>query len=482
MHRKVNVLTFSVDVKDGAGKLAGAFTVVSNFITRAEELGYDMKWYCVLPHRKTAGAQDLSAFPGDCEVVTSGDLDAGWTPRECDETIVYAGNWIPQRTDWRTYKEDPSWITTNLGRQVDLLKRVPGHKIFVNTCHSMLISERATWKEFPWLADLYDEIVTFGPGDEIMRLFDRIDGSAKDSRIRSKVRYIQHNTITEKDMTHPEWTPVEDKNMLQFYWQGRAEATCKGMKLWIDFKERAKEHGMDFNVMFNGVMSSIGNVNQLTITMKPKKVFFPFIEFHGRNYEHIEFSDEIEGKTIVHGAYRRADGLKLLQSAGFAMYTTKFPASTQFWPEYTTLEAIQQGTVLAVPSNYFDADGTFPGGDPEELALLPLPMDRTRLFTKKELATMDDEELERLRKMEEDDWPRFKRLYDRLTSDPKYYDEWRERAWKTHVHDVDWDSRVRMLIEGGTEVTEEDFPLEFGDGTGDAKGKTNLFDLLGSQR
>ena len=34
---------------------------------------------------------------------------------------------------------------------------------------------------------------------------------------------------------------------------------------------------------------------------------------------------------------------------------------------------------------------------------------------------------------------------------------WMEKAWETFIRDVDWDGKVRMIIEEGCEVENPDF-------------------------
>lgn len=454
MGSTVNVLSFMLDPVNANKKMAGGLNATRNFVERARRLGYDIEWYCVTPAQHRTSKY---ATPDYCDVVTIDDIEEGWKPRDSDKTIVYAGCWVPEISAWKTYEEAPSYIDDAVQRQMDILNSIENPKTMVNISHRLARAERNIWKTHPELVDPYDDLVTFGPGDEIIKLYDKIDGPLH-NRLRPKVRYVQHNNMMSLD--RPEWKAPNEKFLRQFYWQGRGDSTWKGWRNWIDFKNRAHDHGIDINVLLNGIPSTMGCLSQLAVSTKPT-VLLPYIEWEKRDFKKIEFSEEIEDKTRIYGSYLRDAGLELIDQAGFAMYTTTLPASMRVWPEYVTLECIQQGTILSVPADYFDSNGVFPNGDPEELGLIPLPVvreEQSSIAKSKgpQVGGLFPSLMEQQRPVEfipeEQEWGRFKELYLRISTDPEFYEAWRERAWDVHIGSVDWDGKVRMVIDGGSEI------------------------------
>lgn len=95
--------------------------------------------------------------------------------------------------------------------------------------------------------------------------------------------------------------------------------------------------------------------------------------------------------------------------------------------------------------------------DPETVGLVPLPCNRIAMMGAMKRKKLNDEDRAKLKKQEEEEWARFKRIFEMLRDDDEAYDAWREKAWETFIRDVDWDAKVKMIIEGGSEVENPDF-------------------------
>lgn len=434
---KINVLTFTIQPKDGVSWGRGPSSVTQNFVNRARNMGYDVIWYLVLPQIqsiKMEGAPDV----GQDEIITGGAIDAGWMPRPCDTTIVYVD------PSWANKTKEQEKRDAAARRQRDLTISIPSPKIGITISHEMTQSEEKAYKKYPDLLDGLDEIICFGPEVKILRLFDKMEGH----ELRPKARFIQHNTIASTD--HPAWRPASEKARSSFVWQGR-DSRWKGWTDWIDFRTRAKDHGINIGLTFQGMTSSRGTMNELTTSLKPK-IFKPDIEVDVRKSTERVLATEND-KTRVYGLYTRSTSL--LDDAGFVIYSTRFLG--RFWPEYATIEALQAGTVLAVPSTFFDEGGVLAGMDPETVGLVPLPCDRIAMMGAMKRKKLTDEDRARLKAQEEVEWARFKKIFEMLRDDDEAYDAWREKAWETFIRDVDWDGKVRMIIEGGSEVENPDF-------------------------
>lgn len=434
---KINVITFAVNPQEGASWGRGPSSATQNLVSRARGLGYDVGWYLIMPQIQTMtmiGTPDV----GQDEIITGGAIDAGWTPRQCDKTIIYID------PAWSNKTKTPEKRDAAARRQRDLTASIPSPKIGITTGHEMAKCEKQAYKTYPDLLDGLDEIVCFGPEAKILRLFDKLEGH----ELRPKARFIQHNTIASTD--HPTWRPASEKARSSFVWQGR-DSRWKGWIDWLDFKTRAKEHGINLGLTFQGMTRSRGTMNEMTTSLKPK-IFKPDIEVDVRRDTRRVLATESD-KTRVYGLY--TSETSLLDDAGFVMYTTRFCG--RFWPEYATIEALQQGTVLAVPATYFEADGVLAGMDPEVVGLVPLPCDRIAMMGSMKRKKLTDEDRARLKAQEEVEWARFKKIFEMLRDDDEAYDAWREKAWETFIRDVDWDGKVRMIIEGGSEVENPDF-------------------------
>ena len=429
---KINVLTFTIQPKDGVSWGRGPSSVTQNLVSRARGMGYDVVWYLIVPQiqaMKMESAPDV----GQDEIVTGGAIDAGWMPRQCDKTLIYI---------------DPSWSyktkasekrDTAARRQRDLTISIPSPKIGITIGHEMAPCEKIAYRAYPDLLDGLDEIVCFGPEAKILGLFDKMEGH----ELRPKARFIQHNTIASTE--HQTWRPASEKARSSFVWQGR-DSRWKGWQDWLDFKTRAKEHGIDLGLTFQGMTRSRGTMNELTTSLTPK-IFKQDLEVDVRRDTRRILATEND-KTRVYGLYTSSSSL--LDEAGFAMYTTRFHG--RFWPEYATIEALQNGTVLAVPSTFFDEGGVLAGMDPEAVGLVPLPCDRVAMMGAMKRKKLSAEDRARLKKQEEEEWGRFRRIFEMLRDDDDAYDAWREKAWETFIRDVDWDGKIRMIIEGGYEV------------------------------
>ena len=434
---KINVITFSVNPQEGASWGRGPSSATQNLVDRARGLGYDVVWYLVAPQIQSmtmAGAPDV----GQDEIVTGGHIDAGWMPRQCDKTIIYID------PAWSNKTKTPEEQDKAARRQRNLTVSIPSPKIGITTGHEMAKREKQAYKMYTDILDGLDEIVCFGPEAKILGLFDKMEGH----ELRPKARFIQHNTVSSTD--HQEWRPVSEKARSSFVWQGR-DSRWKGWIDWIDFKTRAKEHGIDIGLTFQGMTRSRGTMNELTTSLTPK-IFKQDLEVDVRRDTRRILATE-KDKTRVYGLY--TPETSLINEAGFVIYSTRFEG--RFWPEYATIEALQQGTVLAVPSTYFDKDGVLAGMDPETVGLVPLPCDRVAMMGARQRKKLTDEDRTRLKAQEEFEWKRFGGIFEMLRDDDEAYDSWRERAWETFIRDVDWDRKVRMIIEGGCEVENPDF-------------------------
>lgn len=434
---KINVITFAVNPQEGASWGRGPSSAAQNLVDRARGLGYDVTWYLIMPHVKAmamAGAPDV----GQDEIITGGRIDAGWMPRPCDKTIIYIDPAWSNKTKTQEKRDAAA------RRQRDLTISIPSPKIGITTGHEMAKCERQAYKRYTDLLDGLDEIICFGQEARILGLFDKMEGH----ELRPKARFIQHNTIA--STYHQTWRPASEKGRSSFVWQGR-DSRWKGWQDWLDFRTRAKEHGISIGLTFQGMTQSRGTMNELTTSLKPK-IFKPDLEVDVRRDTRRILATEND-KTRVYGLYTSSSSL--LDEAGFAIYSTRFRG--RFWPEYATIEAIQQGTVLAVPSTYFEEDGVLAGMDPEEVGLVPLPCDRIAMMGAMKRKKLTDEDRARLKAQEEVEWVRFKKIFEMLRDDDDAYDSWRERAWETFIRDVDWDRKVRMIIEGGGEVENPDF-------------------------
>lgn len=434
---KINVLTFAVNAQEGASWGRGPSSATQNLVSRARGMGYDVVWYLAMP-QITKTPKDALPNVGQDEIITGSDIDAGWMPRQCDKTIVYID------PSWSNKTKTPEERDAAARRQRDLTISIPSPKIGITTGHEMAKCEKQAYERYPDLLDGLDEIICFGPEAKILRLFDTMEGH----ELRPKARFIQHNTIASID--HPAWRPASEKARSSFVWQGR-DSRWKGWQDWIDFKTRAKEHGIDIGLTFQGMTSSRGTMNELTTSLSPK-IFKPELEVDVRRSTERVLATEND-KTRVYGLYTAETSL--LDEAGFVIYSTRFHG--RFWPEYATIEALQQGTVLAVPSTFFDEGGVLAGMDPETVGLVPLPCDRVAMMGAMKRKRLTDEDRTRLKTQEEAEWVRFRRIFEMLRDDDGAYNAWRERAWETFIRDVDWDAKVRMIIEGGCEVENPDF-------------------------
>lgn len=434
---KINVITFSVQPKDGTSDGRGPSSVTQNLVERARNMGYDVVWYLIMPQIQ---AMTMMGTPdvGQDEIITGGRIDDGWMPRPCDKTVIYVDS------SWANKTKMPEEQDKAARRQRDLTISIPSPKIGITIGHEMARGEKKAYKRYPDILDGLDEIICFGQEAKILGLFDEMEGH----ELRPKARFIQHNTIASTE--HPTWRPASEKARSSFVWQGR-DSRWKGWQDWIEFKTRAKEHGIGIGLTFQGMTRGRGTMDKLTTSMKPK-IFKPGIEVDVRLSTRRTLATE-KDKTKVYGLYTAETSL--LDEAGYAMYTTRFLG--RFWPEYATIEALQAGTVLAVPSTYFEEDGVLAGMDPEAVGLVPLPCDRIAMMGAMKRKKLTDEDRARLKAQEEEEWARFKRIFEMLRDDDDAYDSWREKAWETFIRDVDWDGKIQMIIEGGCEVENPDF-------------------------
>lgn len=429
---KINILTFAVNPQEGASWGRGPSSATQNLVDRARGLGYDVTWYLIMP-QITKTLKDTLPEVGQDEIITGSDIDSGWMPRPCDKTIIYVD------PSWSNKTKTPEKQDAAARRQRDITISIPSPKIGITTGHEMAKCEKKAYERYPDILDGLDEIVCFGPEAKILGLFDKLEGH----ELRPKARFIQHNTIASTE--HPRWRPASEKARSSFVYQGR-DSRWKGWQDWLDFRTRAKEHGISIGLTFQGMTRSRGTMNEMTTSLKPK-IFKPGLEVDVRRDAKRVLATKND-KTRVYWLYTKETSL--LDDAGFVIYSTRFCG--RFWPEYATIEALQQGTVLAVPSTYFEEDGVLAGMDPETVGLVPLPCDRIAMMGAMKRKTLSDEDRARLKEQEDEEWARFKRIFEMLRDDDDSYDSWREKAWETFIRDVDWDGKIRMIIEGGYEV------------------------------
>jgi hypothetical protein len=344
--------------------------------------------------------------------------DTSFHMRSADVTIIYSFNW-PMPGDWkRASDEERGHIMESIHAQHELLTRPSNGKlVFINVSHILMKYEKLGIELDPSLFCSFDSIITFGPGDHLIPEIEKNNCVFDNMELRNKIHYIQHNTLFCKDKQ--DWRPPEDKHLNQFYWQGRGPS-WKRWDEWLDFKERCSHHHIDLNLLMNGLMPSIGNVNKLTVTMKPK-VYKPFLEYDKRKYTSIAFHDTIDDKARIYSEYKHDDGLELVRSAGSVMYTTKLPADMNFIPEYAMFDALLNGTVLSVPSWYFD--DMYKDGTPDDYGLIALPQHDT-----------------------DDEWNQFSYQFDRLQHDSAYYETMRSTAYDYFVGSVDYQSKVESIL------------------------------------
>lgn len=416
--------------------------VADNFRSWCQDLGHDVIMY----HNTYSPVPKNTIYTNgwektDTDITFSYD-DPDFKPREADLLVIYS---FQQVNDFDPDNVRQRNLISGLRRFLDSSHSGGARIMLVNINHLLLKGDKKFIQAYPWIYDEIDSIITFGPSDELMKVLRKTNPVQYANNIEGKINYLFHNTTYKLSR---DWSPVEGKFMNQFYWQGRTPM-WKGWADWLDFKKNAAGHGIDFNLMFNGVSAAIGNVSKLCVSLKPKK-FLPWLEYDPTRFRTgIEFSREIEQKTRVYAEYKHAVGIALLKKTGFSMYTTRLDRGYNFFPEYATIDALQAGTVLAMPSWYWDDDNGFLEGTPSDWGCLALPA--------------DDEDMDRFA----DDWHKLQ--------DPVEYGKARSIAWDRIIEDRD-DSAVisTMLGIGMGDISHYSERPYFND-----HDKTGLLALLG---
>lgn len=411
-----------INVLQGHGcQTGGAGAVANNFRNWCLGLGHDVIMY---HNVATAEERRGRSFAMGWEKQATDEVikftDQDFKPRPSDLTVVFT------LCDEQAMVHNPDKapeIYEGLVRFLEESKKTGSRLLFVNITHVMYKGMRVFIGEHLDLwADVFDSMITFGPGDAMVHQFEKTDKATTDSKIVPKMNYLSHNTLWKPEKN---WLPYSEKKHQQLYWQGRS-LRCKGWTNWFDLKERLAAHGCKKNFLMNGLPASIGTIQVICDSTKPK-VFKPFVDYTPVTKTPIQFSDEIEDKTRIYGEYKYADGFKLMQQAEYGLYTTKMTRDFGFFPEYATIDALEAGTVLAMPHWYWlglDADRGFLEGMPGDYGSIALPAD-------------------------DDDVDRFAADMDRLTGDEEAYDAARELAWQRYVLDRDDAGIVDKMLKIG---------------------------------
>jgi hypothetical protein len=401
----------------------GLDNALRNFESIIASLGYDVKVYL--------NTNTFSKGMSRKEEPRSNDaffdlMDEDFHFRQAEMTVIFNLNW-PTLKNWN--KGDDSYkleAMKPIRRQTDLIldKKNNGKLIYINVGHRIAQSEKLGVKLDNSIFKHLDSFITFGTGDEIVKVINSSLNGTESKEFLNKVHYMQHNTLFDKSRKN--WRSPEDKYRMQFYWQGRTPA-WKGWIQWLDFKQRCANHHIDINLCMNGLMPSIGTVSKLTVSLKPK-VFKPFLEYHKKNKTDIHFSNTLEDKAQIYGLYDPKVGERLISESFVGMYTSFLDPKMNLLPEYVTLEIIQNGTVLAVPSMY---RGTLmPDRDLSEFGMLALP-------------STDDDSLW----ADDSQWDDFSEKYRALLSSDDYYDQFRERAYDYFIGSVDFNARAVKILD-----------------------------------
>ena len=141
-------------------------------------------------------------------------------------------------------------------------------------------------------------------------------------------------------------------------------------------------------------------------------------------------------KVELYGFYDPKTANEITSTAGFAMYYTILNPDHNFFPEYALIDAIRNGTVVILPSWYFyPADFQEPNdplnkytttriinGTPEETGFLTYDYKRNNY-------------LQLLYKLNE------------LRSNPKLYEQYRERAYNYMIKEHGADKKIRDFLK-----------------------------------
>lgn len=411
-----------INLLQGHGcQTGGAGAVASNFRNWCIGLGHDVIMYHNVATAEERGGRSFAMGwekqPTD-EVIKFTDPDL--KPRPSDLTVVFT---LCDEQAMVHRPDKAPEIYEGLVRFLEESKKTGSRLLFVNITHVMYKGMRVFINEHIDLwAGVFDSIITFGPGDAMISQFNRVDKAKTAAEIMPKVSYLNHNTLWKPEK---QWLPYHEKKHHQLYWQGRS-LRCKGWTNWFDLKERLSTHGCSKNLLMNGLPASIGTIQVICDSTKPK-VFKPFVDYTPVTKTPIRFSDEPEEKTRIYGEYKYADGFKLMQQAEYGLYTTKMTRDCGFFPEYATVDALEAGTVLTMPHWYWlglDADRGFLEGKPGDYGSIALPAS-------------------------DDDVDRFINDMNRLTGDAAAYDAARELAWQRYVLDRDDEGTVKKILEIG---------------------------------
>lgn len=283
------------------------------------------------------------------------------------------------------YDYDEKVVLNNLGAKYPLLFEYV-NTIWVNNQGNPLVNYLARHKYNPVdLNKFYFECPQFIADSEDDSLFERIKNN---------------------------WRDPDDMVKNQLYFSGR-NLDWKGWKEVRDTVWRSLiDAGFDFNLDFNGFI----------IPTKECKL-------EKTNLSEAGFRKHFENRERYFGKFNPADLKDLSSQPAFTVYFTMLQPGINFFPEYTTVDAVMNGSILIVPKYYFkhfsnENRGIFPQEvTPESAGMIAWPENPTE-YEVKNLGI----------------------LLNKIQNDKKLYNQYREKALKFMLDFCGANSKIKPLL------------------------------------
>ena len=296
--------------------------------------------------------------------------------------------------------------------------------------------------------DYKKEIVLNNLGALHVELYEMADNIWVNNKLNPLVNYLLENSKVTSDQFHftcpqfmnetkLEWKNPKDKKMNWLYYQGRALA-WKGWDVLPHLSQYLKDYYLIFNGMgtVKGEFDSIFMTSYVEVTYGANTSDKDRMKFNAMYEKYFIRKEKETSKVELYGFYDPKTANEITSTAGFAMYYTILNPDHNFFPEYALIDAIRNGTVVILPSWYFyPADFQEPNdplnkytttriinGTPEETGFLTYDYKRNNY-------------LQLLYKLNE------------LRSNPKLYEQYRERAYNYMIKEHGADKKIRDFLK-----------------------------------
>lgn len=333
---------------------------------------------------------------------------------------------------------------------------------FANTLQNE--EETANWyketlKQFKsnkdkWLGvicyDYKKEVVLNNLGALHVELYEMADKIWVNNKSNPLVSYLLENSKVTLDQFHftcpqfmnetkLEWKNPKDKKMNWLYYQGRA-LHWKG---WSYLPELSN-YLTDYHLMFNGVAtitektdSTIVTANYFNLLYDTNQSDKDRMKFNAMYEKYFVRKEKETAKVEMYGFYDPKTSNEITSTAGFAMYYTILNPDNNFFPEYALIDAIRNGTVVILPSWYFDPN-QFEGN--YDTLLNKYTTTRIINGTPEETGFLTYD-------YKNNDYWQLQQKLDELRANPNLYNQYRERAYNYMIKEHGANKKIRDFLK-----------------------------------